>query len=150
ARGGGIFLLSRDADDGGRVRLRPDEEFWPDGRQQLAARGGRLRDVVRRRLFRGQEAARLRDQPRLLAVRLVAHRRRRAWADRPRAVQLEHRPHPEERSAGPRLEGWHVHRSRSGPWFETRSHSASQTRVNALKAALLTTRSVMLCYATRP
>ena len=47
-----------------------------------AAGRGRLRHLVRRRLVRGQDAARLRDAPRLRAVRLVAGDRRLARPDR--------------------------------------------------------------------
>ena len=49
---------------------------------------GRLRDVVRRRLDRGEVAARLRDAPRLRAVRMVARDRRLARIDRAGAGEV--------------------------------------------------------------
>ena len=51
-------------------------------RQQFDADRHRLRGVLHLRLVRGQDAARLRLAARLCAVRLVAHRRRRARPDR--------------------------------------------------------------------
>ena len=51
-------------------------------RGQHRAGRDRLRHVVRRRVLRGEDAARLRDAPRLRAVRVVARARRLAGADR--------------------------------------------------------------------
>ena len=73
------------------------KNFGPDGRQQLADRRGRIPHLVRRRLHRGEIIPRLRVEPWLRAVRLVAHHHRRARADRARVVQV--RPRECRRSA---------------------------------------------------
>ena len=62
--------------------------------QQISAlepadRRGRIRRLVYFRLGRGEDVPRLRVEPRLCGVRLVAHRGRRARADRPRAGESE-------------------------------------------------------------
>jgi hypothetical protein len=48
-------------------------------------------------------------------------------------------PHPEEFAECGEVR---VSKDGAATWFETRSHSASKTRVNALMAALLTMRPV--------
>ena len=58
------------------------QELQADDVRQHAAGRGRLRHLVRRRLDRGEDAARLRVAPRLCAVRLVARDRRLARPDR--------------------------------------------------------------------
>ena len=62
ALGGGILVLPRDPDHGRRVRLRSLQEPFADDRGQHHAGRHRLPHVVRHRVLRGEDAARLRDR----------------------------------------------------------------------------------------